>query len=93
VCAHDPNVDEPAPPHPSELAASIADADRGRGTPPPPLPKGWAGLVERDRRARQHSHPNAAGGPIELLLYPWRLYILVAAAVLIPILIVISFIT
>lgn len=90
VKAHSRYVGESEHRHPSDLAASIAGADEGRRSPPPPLPKGWAGLVERDRRARRNSHPNAAGDPVSLLLYPWRLYVLVAAVVLIPILIVIS---
>jgi hypothetical protein len=73
----------------TDLAAAILRADEGRRTSPPPVPKGWAGLVERDRRARRDSHGNAAGG-FGLLLYPVRLYVLLASALLIPILIVIS---
>lgn len=76
-------------PDATDLAASIVGADEGRRTSPPPAPRGWAGIVERDRRTRRESHGNAAGG-YSLLLYPIRLYILIAAAVLIPILIVVS---
>ena len=72
-----------------DLAAAIAGADEGRRRPEPPPPSGWAGLVERDRRARRAGSPNAAGG-FASILYPWRLYIAAAAVVLLPILIIIS---
>lgn len=57
-----------------------------------PLPTGWAGVVERDRRARQSGHPNASGGFLGIL-YPWRVYILAASAVLIPLLFLIDLLT
>lgn len=87
---HTPHVDEQREPHPTDLAASIASADEGRRKPEPPLPKGWAGIVERDLRARRRSHPNAAGDPISLLLYPIRLYLLMTFAILLPVLVVVS---
>lgn len=83
-------MDAESSPRPTDLAAAIAGADEGRRTAPKPLPKGWAGLVERDRRARRESFPNPAGDPISTLLYPWRLYILIGSVVLIPILIIVS---
>ena len=73
----------------ASLADSIASADEGRKRPPPPLPKGWAGLVERDRRSRANSHPNATGGYLNIL-YPWRLYIAVGGGALILLLLLIS---
>lgn len=76
--------------HVADAAAVIIAADQGRQKPEAPLPKGWAGLVERDRRARRESFPNPAGDPISILLHPWRLYILIASLVLIPVLVVLS---
>ena len=73
----------------ASLAESIAAADEGRQTPPPPLPKGWAGLVERDRRSRAQGTPNAVGGYLNIL-YPWRLYIAVGGAALVLLLVVVS---
>ena len=79
--------DEP-PPVPS-LAESIIAADEGRQTSVTPLPKGWASLVERDRRSRAQGHPNAAGGYLNLL-YPWRLYIAIGGSVFVLVLLVVS---
>lgn len=73
----------------ASLAESIAAADARPQKPEPPLPKGWAGLVERDRRARSHSHPKAAGGFLTIL-YPWRLYIAVGGAVLVLLVLVVN---
>jgi hypothetical protein len=80
---------EQEPPPVASLADSIASADEGRQKPPPPLPRGWAGLVERDKRSRANSHPNAAGGYLNIL-YPWRLYIAVAGTVLVIVLLLVS---
>jgi hypothetical protein len=76
----------------ASLAESITAADEVRQKPSPPLPKGWAGLVERDRQSRAHSHPNATGGYLNIL-YPWRLYIGVGGAALVIVLLVVSAIT
>jgi hypothetical protein len=76
----------------ASLAESIAAADQGRQQSPPPLPKGWAGLVERDSRTRANSHPNATGGYLNIL-YPWRLYIAIGGAVLLVVLLLISALT
>ena len=73
----------------ASLAESITAADKGRQTPGPPLPKGWAGIVERDRRSRARSAPNAVGGYLNIL-YPWRLYIAVAGAAVVLALVVLS---
>jgi hypothetical protein len=54
--------------------------------------RGWSGLVARDRIARDRGHPNPVGG-FATLLYPWRLYILASAIFLLPILVLISFLT
>ena len=76
------------PPAIASLAESIAAADEGRRKAPPPLPKGWAGLVERDRRSRASSHPNAAGGFLSIL-YPWRLCIAVGGMAVLAVLLLI----
>jgi hypothetical protein len=80
-------VDEEPPV--ASLAESIASADEGRQKPWPPLHKGWAGLVERDRRSRANSYPNATGGYLNIL-YPWRLYIAVGGAALVLVVLLIS---
>lgn len=49
----------------------------------------WARILEEDAKKQSESYPNPLGG-FWNLLYPYRLYIVVAAAVAIPILIVIS---
>ena len=74
-----------------ELAEQIVRADEEQQRKQePPLPAGrWARLVERDRRARGHSHPNAAGGFLGVL-YPWRLYIALVVALAVVVLILIS---
>ena len=73
----------------ASLAESIASADEGRQLPPSPLPKGWAGLVERDRRSRAKSHPNATGGYLNIL-FPWRLHIAVGGTVLVLVLLLLN---
>jgi hypothetical protein len=82
-------VTEPEWPTPASLGEEIAGADDCRQTSEPPLPRGWAGLVEKDRRARADSHPNAAGGFLTIL-YPWRLYIAVGGAAIILVLLLID---
>ena len=74
------------------LAESIAASDQGRQKPLPLLPKGWAGLVERDRRSRAQSYPNPVGG-FGNILYPWRLYIAIGGAALVVVLLVLSALT
>src|SRR5437868_9006 len=66
----------------ASLAGSIVSADEGRHhSPDSETPRGWAGLVERDRRGRERSHPNPVGGYLNIL-YPWRLYIAVVGGVI-----------
>lgn len=74
-----------------ELAEQIVRADEEQQRKPePPLPTGrWARIVERDRRARAKSSPNATGGFLNVL-YPWRLYIAVVAALMLVVLLLIS---
>jgi hypothetical protein len=75
---------EKDPPPVSSVAEPIASVDDGR-QPPSPLPRGWAGIAERDRRDRASSHPNAVGG-FANILYPWRLYIAVGGGIVLLIL-------
>lgn len=89
--AHTAVMDETPPPVGS-LAESMAAADEGRHKAPPPLPKRWAGLVERDRRNRANSHPNATGGFLNIL-YPWRLYIAVGGVALLVVLLLVRAVT
>ena len=75
-----------------ELAEQIvrADEEQQQRSQAPPLPDGWwARLVERDRRARARSQPNAAGGFLGIL-YPWRLYIAIVGALMVVVLLLIS---